>query len=355
MTTLDHTYLDHAYSLAKIRRGFCAPNPAVGAVLTLNHKIIATGYHHACGSPHAEVEALNKVNNQALGATLYVSLEPCCHWGRTPPCTDAIIQAGIKRVIYGYQDPNPKVGGKGAALLQANGIECEHLSLPAIDAFYESYQHWLKEKIPFVTAKIALSLNGKIAGKEGERISLTGQVLQEFTHASRKATDAILTTVRTVIQDDPQLNARCTPDIIAKPIYILDSQLQLPLTATLFKTAKSLSLFHAKTADAMRQQQLTDLGVRCIAVDSNADGLDLQQVVRYIGQEGVHDLWVEAGGKCFAAFVTQKLLQRAYLYIAPCWRHDGQDAFAKEFSLDLSACKIHWEQRGNDALCTIRW
>jgi diaminohydroxyphosphoribosylaminopyrimidine deaminase/5-amino-6-(5-phosphoribosylamino)uracil reductase len=351
----DLIYLNQALNLAKIRRGFCSPNPSVGAVITLENKILATGYHLACGSPHAEIDALKKLSMHAPGATIYITLEPCCHWGKTPPCTDALIQAGIKRVVYSYADPNPKVAGKGVLALQEQGIHCDHVPLPEITAFYASYHHWLQTKTPFITAKIALTLDGKIAGKLGERIQITGQALQEFTHALRKTADAILTTVKTILHDDPQLNARTANEIIAKPIYILDSKLDFPQAATLLKTAKSLTLFHATDANPIRQQALIEQGIRCIAIDKNKDGLDLKQVIHLIGQDGIHDLWIEAGGKCFSAFATQQLLQRAFIYIAPRCLGEGQAAFENNFSLNLTNTKIHWQQFGNDVLCDIHW
>ncbi len=353
--SVDSLYLLQALECAKLRCGFCAPNPAVGAVITFNDKILATGYHFAAGSPHAEIDALKKLNNKAIGATIYITLEPCCHWGRTPPCTEALIQAGIKRVIYGYRDPNPLVSDKSALLLlQAKGILCEHIPLPEIDEFYKSYQYWHDTKMPFITAKIALSLDGKIAGKSGERIQITGHALQEFTHAARKKTDAILTTVKTIMCDDPNLNARDTNEIIAKPLYILDSKLQISPIMTVFKTAQSLTVFYAE--DTQKQlQKLTDLGVRCIQLDKSTQGLDLHPVIKSIGQEGIHDLWVEAGGKCFSALIMQKLVQRALVYIAPRWIGEGQTAFPDNFSLEVAECKIYWQQVGNDALCDIRW
>lgn len=353
--SVDHAYLTQALTLAHIRRGFCSPNPSVGAVITLDNKVLATGYHLACGEPHAEVDALKKLAMKAHGATIYVTLAPCCHWGKTPPCTDALIQAGIKRVVYGYNDPNPNVSIQGIAALQAKGIACEFLSLPEITAFYASYQHWCEKKQPFITAKMALTLDGKMAGKAGERIQITGKALQELTHASRKTADAILTTAKTILHDDPQLNVRLRHETIPKPIYILDSELNLPLTATVFKTAKSLTIFHAENRNLKRQQQLTELGVRCILIDNNAQGLDLKKVIYQIGQDGIHDLWIEAGGHCFAAFIAQHLLQRAFIYVAPQCLGSGQAAFGEDFSLDLGKCEIHWEQFGKDALCDIRW
>ncbi len=351
----DHIYLHQALSLANIRRGFCAPNPSVGAVVVKDNKIIAEGYHFAPGSDHAEVNALKKITGNTQDATIYVTLEPCCHWGKTPPCSDALIQAGVKRVVYAYRDPNPLVSGAGEEKLLAAGIACEHVPLPEIDAFYASYHHWHKNKKPFVTAKIALSLNGKIAGKNGERIQITGAALQELTHAYRKTSDAILTTAKTIIADDPQLNVRIQDEIIAKPIYILDSHLTLPMTAKIFTTAQSITVFHSAAAPKKRQQSLTALTARCIQVESNQQGLDFNQVLDHLGQEGIHDLWVEAGGTCFSSLFHQRLLQRALIYVAPRWLEEGKSAFSEGFSLESGAGQLRWQQAGKDAMCEINW
>lgn len=354
-TITDQYYLSQALTQAQIRRGFCSPNPSVGAIITQDNKIIATGYHLAAGSPHAEVDALKKLTTPLKNATLYVTLEPCSHWGKTPPCTDAIIQSGIKRVVYGYTDPNTTVAGKGAFLLHTNGITCDYLPSKEITDFYQSYTHWLKTKTPFITAKIAFTLDGKIAGPQGQRTQITGDALQSYTHTARKKSDAILTTIKTILHDDPQLNIRIDNETISKPIYILDSELNLPHTATLFKTAKSLTVFHSKQANSDRIQQFNQLGIRTIAINTTTNGLDLTPVIHHIGQDGIHDLWIEAGGTCFASFMSQKLLQRALIYIAPRWLGEGQTAFPIHFTLDTINAKIQWQQLGNDALCDIRW
>src|SRR5262249_16751153 len=152
-----------ALEQAQKHRGFCAPNPAVGAVMVKGGEVIGCGHHEGPGSPHAEVIALNSVTDLALAknSTLYVTLEPCCHWGRTPPCTDLLIKTGIKKVIYGFADPNPQVNGEGDKILRQAGIESTHHSLPEIDEFYTSYTHWWRTKLPYVTAKLAQSADEK--------------------------------------------------------------------------------------------------------------------------------------------------------------------------------------------------
>jgi len=346
-------FLLQALELAKIRRGFCAPNPSVGAVVVSETgEVLAMGYHLGAGYAHAEVDALKKINGKARGAVIYITLEPCCHWGKTPPCTDAIIQAGIKHVVYGFADPNPLVSQKSKAILAAENISCEYVAVPEIMAFYASYQYWQMNKKPWVTAKIALSLDGKIAGKKGEPMQITGPELKKLTHECRQRSDAILTTAKTIILDDPQMNVRRT-EIIAKPVYILDRELKLPLHAKIFSTAKSITLFHAKNISANQIKIFTEKNVRCVAVDVEQNKLNLMAVMKHIGEDGVHDLWVEAGGTCFAELARQQLLQKILIYVAPRWLGSGVDAFDKNFSLDIAAAKVSWQQIGNDVVCEI--
>jgi diaminohydroxyphosphoribosylaminopyrimidine deaminase/5-amino-6-(5-phosphoribosylamino)uracil reductase len=352
----DIIFLQNALALAYIHRGFCAPNPAVGAVVVKNQEIVAAGYHRGQGSFHAEVDALNKLTLQAAeGATIYVTLEPCCHFGKTPPCTDALIQAGVKRVVYGFRDPNPIVAGYGHAALTAAGIDVEHITLPEIDAFYKSYQHWHLTRKPLLTAKIALSINGKIAGKSGEPVKITGDELREFTHRCRKESDAILTTSKTIIKDDPQLNVRYKNEVIAKPVYILDSMLAIPMTAKILATAQSVTIFHARDVSSELLDRFIAKGVSCIPIDKTANGLALKQVIAFLGKEGLHDIWIEAGGRCFSAFLAEQLLQRAYIYIAPISIPEGLAAFADNVDLNVHADNLQWRQYGKDVLCEIHW
>lgn len=351
LTRTDTSLLIQALTLAEIRRGFCAPNPSVGALIVRDNQILSTGYHYAHGCVHAEIDALKKLNNRAPGAALYVSLEPCCHYGKTPPCTDAIIASGIKRVIYGLRDPNSKVSGKGEAALKSAGIECHHLPLPQILDFYQSYSHWQHTQTPFITGKIALTLDGKIAQKDGQPIPITGSELREFTHLNRKKSDAILTTSKTIIQDNPQMNARLPNDTIAKPLYILDSLLNLPLTAHIFETAKSLTIFHSKEATLERISLFQNRGIRTIQVNSNAKGLDLHQISKIIGADGIHDLWLEAGGTCFSAFLKEQLFKKIYFYIAPKIQGEGVSAFNSQ--IEFSNSFVKWKQYGTDVICEI--
>ncbi|MCB0419087.1 MAG: bifunctional diaminohydroxyphosphoribosylaminopyrimidine deaminase/5-amino-6-(5-phosphoribosylamino)uracil reductase RibD, partial [Bdellovibrionales bacterium] len=351
-------YMLEALELADAYRGFCAPNPAVGAVVIKDGQIVGKGAHRKAGTPHAEVEALAEAGELASGATLVVTLEPCCHWGKTPPCTELIKEKGIARVLYGYQDPNPVVLGEGKRLLQEAGLEVQCVALDPVKNFYESYSFWRKTGRPFVTAKLALSLDGRIAGQGGQRVQLTGESFQRFTHRGRLRSDAILSTVQTVLADDPQLNARLDDQVYPKPVYILDRQLRVPREMRLLETASSVTVFFAEECDEMRVAEVEALGVRPRSVPTNEDGsLSLEKVMEHIGRDGCHDLWLESGGKMFQAMLQAGLVEKAYLAVAPKWiGNEGTSAFSECVDRLLAgAASRHWTAFGNDGVCELRW
>ncbi|AJC50321.1 bifunctional diaminohydroxyphosphoribosylaminopyrimidine deaminase/5-amino-6-(5-phosphoribosylamino)uracil reductase RibD [Coxiella endosymbiont of Amblyomma americanum] len=348
-------YLEKALKLAEARRGFCAPNPAVGAILVKDDQIISVGLHKKSGLPHAEVEAINAAGDNAKGANLYVTLEPCCHYGKTPPCTELITKTGIKAVYYGSIDPNPDVFNKGAQTLQESGINCFLVNLPKIKSFYESYAYWITNKRPWVTIKLALSLDGKATGMRGEPIFLTGKELNCYTHTFRKKSDALLTTISTILCDNPQMNVRLAGEIIKKPIYVLDSNLRLPLNARVHQTAEKLVVFHTKFANKQRKQALIKRNVHCVEVRETETGnLDLDEVINVIGKSGIHDLWIEAGKKCFQSFLYKKLIQRALIYIAPKILGDPSNSIF-QMSFNFQKYHIQWNQYGKDAVCDIKF
>lgn len=340
-------YLQKALAEAQKAEGQCAPNPAVGAVVVKNNEIIATGFHHGAGHPHAEVEALSQLSqDQSQGATLYVTLEPCCHHGRTPPCTDLIIARGIKQVVYAFADLNPVVANKSEMILNTAGIASEQKTLPDINAFYQAYAHWWKTKTPWMIAKLAISADHNIAGPGGQPIHFTGEAASHLTHRWRARSDAILTTVRTIINDDPQLNARLPDKTLKKPLYVLDRQLTLPLKAKVFETTESITLFHGPNADAKQKAALTAKGIRCFEVPEKNNLLNMKAIVKALGEIGLHRVWIEAGGQCFSNFYKQGLLQQAILYRSPKILGDeAKPAFA-ELALD----DLTWMPLGQDEM-----
>lgn len=346
-------YLNQALTLAELRRGFCAPNPAVGAVVVKEGKIIGQGSHWQAGSPHAEVVALAELSQEeSHQADVYVTLEPCCHFGKTPPCTELLIKRGVRAVYFGFADPNPQVAGKGQAQLRAAGIICEQIASPEIEAFYQSYAYWTKTSRPWVTAKIAVSLDGKIAAAQGKPLAITGPELQQYTHQQRRRSDAILSTARTIACDNPQLNVRLG-ETLSKPVYLLDSRLSLALDARIWQTSAKLTLFHGEEIDAQRKKILEESGAICIQISQKCGKLSLIEILDYLGKEGIQDLWVEAGGRCFQAFVKENLVQRALFYIAPkCLGESAYNAFSQEMLL-AQGKKVKWWSSGEDGVCEV--
>ena len=237
-------FLLKALELAKLGMGNCAPNPSVGALAVKDKTIIAQARHHGAGELHAEQLLVTKFPKNTAGVTMYVTLDPCNHWGRTPPCVDAIIQHGITRVVYAYKDPNPVVSANGTPnLLQEHGIEVVYHELPEITDFYRSYRHWFTTGKPWVTAKIAQTLNGKIAPLGGT-VMLSNAKCAEFTHRQRLQADVILTTATTINIDDPLLNARIDGTTISKNVAILDARLELNAQAKVLGLAKCSHIFY---------------------------------------------------------------------------------------------------------------
>lgn len=351
---MDKFYLNQALELAKTRQGTCAPNPAVGAVVVKDGNILSTGVHLGCGTPHAESEALSAAGERAQGATLYVTLEPCCHWGKTPPCSEQIIKAGIARLVYAFEDPNPEVSGRGVQQCREAGIQCDYLPMTEVDIFYRAYQYWCKTKMPWALFKLAISLDGHIAGPEGKRQQITGDKLNRLTQLNRARADAILTTGKTIIADDPKLNCRLGRTEIAKPVYVLDTQAQCPPNAMIFTTAASVTILHASNADPERVAKLQAHGARCVVLDTTADGLDLHAALKTIADDGKHLCWIEAGGRLFNHLLQADLLQQAYLYCGnQVLSTQGYSGFHQHWNFNELANHLHWHSLGTEVYCEM--
>lgn len=317
---------------------------------------MGSGAHRGAGTPHAEPVAIKEAGGKTGGASLYVSLEPCNHFGRTPPCTDAIVAAGIKEVYFGFADPNPKVKGGGTEALRDKNIRVVHFEDKEIYEFYKSYAYWCRTGLPRVTAKLAVSKDGMIAGPQGVKTAITGPEANEFTHVQRHHADAILTSVRTVMADDPRLNARVGAEAQAKPVYVLDPHLSFPQQANLRKTSRSLTLFHEKGISEERAETLRKEGFKLQPVPVQGGRLKWESILKCIGQEGVHDLWVEAGGRVFESMVREGYVHKAYWYVSPqslgAGAYPGPQSFASLFE---RARSVHWSQAGADSICSVEW
>lgn len=341
-----HAALEQAWK----GRGLCAPNPSVGAVAVQNNSIIAQAWHHGAGSAHAEQLLLSKLPPGLPGITLYVTLEPCNHWGRTPPCVDAIKQYGIERVVYGYRDPNPMViANNTPKILKDEGIEVFHLILPEINAFYQSYSYWTQTKKPWVTVKIAQTLDGKIAGLGQARLHLSNELCSEFTHEMRRKSDVILTTAQTVNCDDPALNARLPAETLSKPVAVIDARASLNPASKLFKTAKHCHIYHLESVKIMTKQPNSTY----YAMPGQNGRVDLAAVISHLGHLGYHDLWLEAGGTLFSALHQAGLVQQTYLYLVP--RFLGKESvsvYPHHLPLEFSGQKT-WIPKGDNMILSI--
>lgn len=303
-------------------RGSCAPNPSVGAVAVHKGKIIAKAWHRGAGTAHAEQLVLEHIPPGIKDLILYITLEPCNHWGKTPPCVACISDYGVAEVVYAFSDPNPLVAANDTPrILKEKGIGVLHYPLAEVTLFYQSYHYWMHTKKPWVTAKIAQSLDGKI-GRRGQRTYLSNADCTEFTHLGRLHSDVILTTAKTIKADDPQLNARVKGSEQPKILAILDSNLSLPREARVFHAARHCHIYHAD------KTKVLDPYANCSyhALPTKNGLLDLVLVIKHLGELGYHDIWVEAGGQLFSALHREKLVQRTYLYITP--RVLGEEALS---------------------------
>jgi diaminohydroxyphosphoribosylaminopyrimidine deaminase/5-amino-6-(5-phosphoribosylamino)uracil reductase len=306
-------------------RGYTPPNPMVGCVIVRDGQIVGEGFHPLAGQPHAEVFALRAAGELARGATVYVTLEPCSHFGRTPPCARALIEAGVGRVIAAVVDPHEKVAGRGLAELRAAGIPAEAGLLEAeARRLNEAFFHFHATRRPFVTLKAAMTLDGKIATRTGDSRWITGEKARAHVHQLRARAGAILCGVGTVLADDPLLTARLPKHAGGAPRQplriVLDPTLRTPPDSALARTSREspVLIVAAEQADATRARRLTDAGVEILRLPPSSDGgLDLAALLEELGRREIISLLVEGGGRTHAAFLSAGLVQRVHWFIAP--------------------------------------
>jgi diaminohydroxyphosphoribosylaminopyrimidine deaminase / 5-amino-6-(5-phosphoribosylamino)uracil reductase len=321
MNDIDATYMKLALKLAAKGEGWVSPNPMVGAVVVKSGQVVGQGYHRRAGLPHAEVEALRTAGEAVRGADLYVTLEPCNHQGKTPPCTQAILAAGVRRVIIAARDPNPQVTGGGADFLAARGVEVD-VGLMAAEArrLNEAWLHYVNRGRPWVMAKAACSLDGKIATVGGESQWLTGEAARGLGHRLRHRVDAIVVGIGTVLADDPQLTTRRPGGRGKDPIRIvLDSRLRLPLTARMLKLDSEAPTWVATTSQAPPEtiRALTARGAQVLVLPADADRVSLPALLAELGARQVQSLLVEGGAETLGTFFDQRLVNRFYFFYAP--------------------------------------
>ncbi len=311
-------YMQRAIELAERGRGFTSPNPLVGAVIVKNGTIIGEGFHAICGGRHAEREALANCAESPRGATLYVTLEPCCHFGRTPPCTDAIIEAGISRVVIGSRDPNPKVSGKGAVILYSHGIKVDRDFLrEECDALNPIFFHYITKKRPFVALKYAMTIDGKIATVSGASKWITGEEARAHVHTLRHRYRGILAGIGTVLADDPLLN--CRMDGGRSPVRIIcDSHLRLPLGSQICKTADKYETIVAHVDGVSRKAEaLKKRGIRLLQIPEQNRHVSLPLLMKRLAELEIDSVLAEGGGNIHYSLLADGLAQKAYVYVAP--------------------------------------
>jgi diaminohydroxyphosphoribosylaminopyrimidine deaminase/5-amino-6-(5-phosphoribosylamino)uracil reductase len=314
-------FMKEALELARRGAGRTSPNPAVGAVLVAGGKIVGRGFHTWAGRRHAEIVALEEAGELARGATLYVTLEPCCHQGRTGPCTEHLIAAGVARVVAAMEDPNPRVAGRGFERLRQAGIEVELDPEFAGEAekLNEAFVHFMRTGRPLVTLKAALTLDGKIAAPEDNLGWITSEKARAHVQEVRHAHDAILTGIGTVLADDCRLTDR-TGKERARPLMriVLDSQLRIPLTSRMVAECQGdLTVMTTSAAPAERRQALEARGVQVLTFDGVDGRVDIPRVVDWAASQQYLSLLVEAGSKVNWAFLAAGAVDRILFYYAP--------------------------------------
>lgn len=351
-----------ALAQAMLGLGHTRPNPAVGAVLVRGNRVIGVGYHRAAGQPHAEIEAIADAGGSVAGATLYVTLEPCDHFGRTPPCARRMIGERIGRVVIGCGDPNPRVRGRGIARLRRAGIEVESGVLEAeCQALLAGYRKHVLTGQPLVILKAAVSIDGRLAMASGESAGLTGPLARRHLHLLRAGCDAIAVGVNTVLVDDPQLTARVPRlpgagrDLIR---IVIDSRGRTPPTARAIGRRGCLIATTA-AAPAARLRTLERAGAEIVACRSLRGRVALGDLLAQLGKRGLMTVLVEGGGQIHASLVRERLADRAIVYIAPrLIGGDGVPLLAGRVRSRLAESRlthVSWQQLGDDMVVSGRF
>ncbi len=314
----DEQWMKRALRLAEKGRGRTSPNPMVGAILVKDGKVVGEGYHTKAGEAHAEIVALQKAGEEAKGAILYLNLEPCTHYGKTPPCAPQVIEAGVKRVVIGMKDPNPMVKGKGIEILRGAGLDvgvgilekdCRRLN--------EAFCKYILKKEPFVILKVAATLDGKIAARNGDSKWISGEASRRFVHKLRNQVEGVLVGIGTVLKDDPLLTARIRGGRDPYRI-VLDSRLKIPEEAKVIGTTPSKAIIAStELAPKEKIEKFEKRGVRVFILDSKEGRVNLKSCLSKLGEIGVMTLLVEGGSQVNGSFLDEGLIDKLLLFLSP--------------------------------------
>lgn len=317
---MDDTYMRRALELAELGRGLVSPNPLVGAVVVSDGQIVGEGFHEGPGKPHAEVVAVDAAGDRSRGATLYVTLEPCNHFGRTPPCSEAVLGAGIARVVAAIEDPNPAVDGGGIARLTASGVEVT-TGVLAFEAEKqnEAFLKFVKTGLPFVTLKLAATLDGKIAARDGSSTWITSEESRADVHGLRGASDAILVGSGTVLADDPRLTVR-DPGYRGAPVLrvVADARGRIPATAKVMDGKAPTLVATTDASDAERRESWRNNGADVVLCTPGPDGgVGIVDLLTALGERGVRTVLLEGGSMLAFTAIREDAVDKLFLYLAP--------------------------------------
>ena len=318
--SVDEKYMRRAIELAKRGEGWCHPNPMVGAVIVKDDRIIAEGWHAKYGKKHAERNAIAELKESAAGATLYCTLEPCCHHGKQPPCTEAVIESGISRVVVGSRDPNPLVAGKGNQLLRDAGIEVtEDVLRDECDALNPVFFHYITTKMPYVVMKYAMTADGKIATVTGESKWISGENSRKKVHELRHSCMGIMVGIGTVLADDPMLNCRIENG--KDPIRIIcDDNLRIPMDSQIVRTAKDIDTIIVsgnRNYDKRKAEELEAAGCRVLIKTGENGKVDIKALMQELGKDGIDSILVEGGGTLNYSILKSGCVNELKVYMAP--------------------------------------
>jgi diaminohydroxyphosphoribosylaminopyrimidine deaminase/5-amino-6-(5-phosphoribosylamino)uracil reductase len=317
----DLALMEMAYSLAEKGRGHTSPNPCVGAVVIKESQVVGWGYHQEAGQPHAEVIALERAGRRAKGATLYLTLEPCVNWGRTPPCVDRLVEAGLKKVIISAYDPNPLVFKRGTARLRAAGIEVVTGILGELNQkLNEAYTKYITLGIPFISLKAALSLDGKLAAASGDSKWISSEESRFFVQNLRAEYDAVLVGINTVLRDDPLLTVRLEGEIKKRwQRIVLDTGLRFPVKARMLEKPEEgrVVIFAGLGVSEKKVRQIKEKGAEVIQVPATSGKVDLKAALQELGRREICSVLVEGGARTLTSFIEAKLADKVYFFLSP--------------------------------------
>ena len=327
----DEKYMRMALSLAEMGKGQTSPNPVVGAVLVNDHRIVGFGAHLKAGKAHAEVHALTMAGPEAKGSTLYVTLEPCAHYGKTPPCADAVVAAGVNRVVVAVEDPFSKVAGQGIVRMREAGLQVDVGCLQEeAQAQNAAFLHYARTGLPFVTVKLAATLDGMIATNTGDSFYVTGEASRTMVHELRDQVDVVLVGVKTVLADNPRLTVRLVQGGKNPVRAVLDTNLQTPLDAQVLSADAPTILFCGPQAPKEAQERLINKGAVVVRTKMIQGRLDLVSVLQHLAAMGFLHVLVEGGATAAGSFLQSQLASEIWMFHAPKLLGSGISAIGEQ-------------------------